>query len=421
MKLHAYKRVKVSNLKPTEGNPRTHSPEQIAQLQRSIKEFGFTNPLLIDEHNTVLAGHGRLMAAIAEGMEELPVIEVASLTDEQKQALLLADNQLAVNAGWDNDLLRSVLANLDAASFNLSVIGFSEEELQMILAPIFQGGNTDPEDIPETPEQPISQLGDIWELGAHRLCCGDSTNAENVAALLSGVQPHLMVTDPPYGVEYDADWRNHACKSDGKVIGAGAIGKVQNDDRADWFEAWTLFPGEVAYVWHSGIKSIIVAESLIKSGFTLRSQIIWNKGHIFIGRSHYNWQHEPCWYAVKEGKTGHWEGDRKQSTVWDIPKPQKSETGHSTQKPVECMKRPIMNNSSPGQAVYDPFVGSGTTIIAAEMTGRIAYAMEIHAPYVDVAIERWQKFTNKKAILNGSPFDQVKEERSALSQAQAIA
>jgi DNA modification methylase len=212
-------------------------------------------------------------------------------------------------------------------------------------------------------------LGDVWLLGGHRIICGDSTKAEDVERVLAGVKPHLMVTDPPYGVEYDANWRNVAMRADGTPSDGRAVGKVLNDGQSDWREAWALFPGDVAYVWHAGRHASSVQSSLEASKFEIRCQIIWSKGRFAIGRGDYHWQHEPCWYAVRKGKTGHWAGDRKQTTLWEISH-NKSETGHSTQKPVECMKRPIENNSSPGQAVYEPFSGSGTTIIAGEMTGR---------------------------------------------------
>jgi DNA modification methylase len=218
-----------------------------------------------------------------------------------------------------------------------------------------------------------------------------------------------MVTDPPYGVDYDPDWRNRAGASETK-----RIGKVMNDDRADWREAWALFPGEVAYVWHGALHATTVAESLTACGFDIRSQIIWAKERHVLSRGHYHWQHEPCWYAVK-GK-GHWSGDRTQSTLWQIPsRDQDATTIHGTQKPVECMRRPMLNNSSPGQAVYEPFSGSGSTIIAAETTGRAAFAMELDPAYVDVAVQRWQAFTGKTAVLDGDgrTFGEIAGERSA--------
>ena len=255
--------------------------------------------------------------------------------------------------------------------------------------------------------------------GGHRIICGDSTDAATVERLLAGVKPHLMVTDPPYGVEYDASWRNEAARTSkgmgNRAIGAGAIGKVMNDDRADWREAWALFPGDVAYVWHAGKHAGMVADSLQAAKFDVRSQIIWAKNHLAISRGDYHWQHEPCWYAVRAKATSHWSGDRKQSTLWQIDKPKKSETGHSTQKPVECMARPIKNNSSPGQAVYEPFSGSGTTIIAAEQLGRVCYAVELNPAYVDVAVRRWQDFASGVATLEGDgrTFDEIAAERLA--------
>jgi len=255
--------------------------------------------------------------------------------------------------------------------------------------------------------------------GRHRLVCGDATEVGAVDAALAGVQPHLMVTDPPYGVEYDADWRNRADRANGKPYGGRAIGKVSNDDRCDWREAWALFPGAVAYVWHGGLHVTTVAESLQAAGFDVRAQIIWAKNNIAIGRGHYHWQHEPCWYAVRKGGVGSWQGDRKQSTLWQIDKPRASETGHSTQKPVECMQRPIVNNSSAGQAVYDPFVGSGTTIIAAEITGRLCHAIELAPGYVDVAVQRWQAFAGGEARLKetGETFAQVLARRRPAAEA----
>src|ERR1700730_7935298 len=242
----------------------------------------------------------------------------------------------------------------------------------------------------------------------------------------SGVAPHLMVTDPPYGVNYDPAWRNQAGRSINgttrriaagtviKPIGARAVGKVVNDDRADWREAWARFPGSVAHIWHAGTKAGIVQDSLAACGFETRSQIIWAKNNFAIGRGHYHCKHEPCWYVVRKGSTASWVGDHSQTTLWQIDKNLKSETGHGTQKPVECMRRPIENNASPGQAVYEPFSGSGTTIIAAEMTGRVCHAIEIAPAYVDVAVKRWQEFTDQQAVLDGDgrSFDSVAAQRA---------
>ncbi len=330
----------VADLVPYARNSRTHSDEQIAQIAASIKEWGWTVPILVDKDGGIIAGHGRVLAARKLGIAEVPVMVARGWTDAQKKAYVIADNQLALNAGWDKDMLKVELGELKGLDFDLALIGFSDLELGGLLADK-TAGLTDPNKVPEEPAQPVTVLGDVWILGKHRIICGDSTDALVVGKVLAGVKPHLMVTDPPYGVEYDASWRNDTVQAGNGKRGAPsgrAVGKVENDSRADWSEAWALFPGDVAYIWHAALHAGTVAESLRASGFELRSQIIWSKSNFAIGRGHYHWQHEPCWYAVRG--TGHWFGDRKQTTIWQIPKPQKSETGHSTQKPVECMKRP---------------------------------------------------------------------------------
>jgi DNA modification methylase len=402
----------VAALIPYARNARTHSDAQVAQIAASIKEWGWTTPVLIDPEGSIIAGHGRVMAARKLGLAEVPVMVAEGWTDAQKKAYVLADNQLALNAGWDSDLLALELKDLDANGFKLDLIGFDDNFLANLLTDKTEG-LTDPDEVPEAPADPVSVLGDVWVMGKHRIICGSSTEADTVSKLLGDVKPHLMVTDPPYGVEYDASWRNGVKRANGTIVAARAVGKVLNDDRADWREAWALFPGDVAYVWHAGLFAGVVADSLVETGFKLRSQIIWAKSNFAIGRGDYHWHHEPCWYAVREKATGHWSGDRKQTTLWQIPKPAKSETGHSTQKPVECMKRPIENNSSPGQAVYEPFSGSGTTIIAGEMTGRSVYAVELNPAYVDVAVQRWQDFTGQAATLEGDgrTFAEIKGQR----------
>jgi DNA modification methylase len=321
-------------------------------------------------------------------------------------------------------LLPLELGDLKELGFDLSLTGFGEIELGTLLADKTEG-LTDPDDAPAVPEHPVTQPGDLWLLGRHRLLCGDSTSAADVERLLAGVAPHLMVTDPPYGVNYDPAWRNRAA-AEGKIgqkKSTRAVGQVANDDRADWRDAWTLFPGTVAYVWHAGTKAGIVQDSLDACGFETRAQIVWAKNNFAIGRGHYHCKHEPCWYMVRKGGVGAWSGDRTQTTLWQIDKNLKSETGHGTQKPVECMKRPIENNSSPGQAIYEPFSGSGTTIIAAEMTGRACYAIEISPAHVDVAVKRWEEFSGKPATLDGDgrSFDQVAAERVAQSASAADA
>ena len=293
-------------------------------------------------------------------------------------------------------------------------LGDQASDLGAVLDPEALGGDGQVEgedDVPELPVTPVSVPGDMWHLGVHRLICGDSTAADVVGRLLGDVRPLLMVTDPPYGVEYDPSWRNQAGAAKTK-----RTGKVLNDDRADWREAWALFPGDVAYVWHGALHAATVAESLVSAGFAIRSQIIWAKDRLVLSRGDYHWQHEPCWYAVRAKGKGHWAGDRKQTTLWQIAnRDQDADTVHGTQKPVECMRRPILNNSSPGQAVYEPFMGSGTTLIAAETTGRVCFGVELNPAYVDVAIERWQSFTGQEAVLTGTgeTFTALKAKRLA--------
>ena len=678
---HSVAQRAVGDLIPYVNNARTHSDRQVALIAGSIREFGFNNPVLVDGENGIIAGHGRVLAAQKLGLATVPVIELTHLSDAQKRAYILADNRLAEQAGWDRELLSLELGDLAELEIDLGALGFDGHELDELLN--HADVDLKEEVTPPLPERPVSRPGDLWCLGPHRLLCGDATDGAAVARLLDGVRPHLMVTDPPYGVAYDPDWRNRAGASETR-----RTGKVLNDDRADWREAWALFPGDVAYVWHGALHATTVAESLVASGFDIRSQIIWAKDRHVLSRGHYHWQHEPCqpagtlvqkvvkrgagsqqaqveevpietlqagdhvvsynsyesvirrrgrkitrigsrpylgmmhticaagrvtratpehrfsarldpdaacrqvvylmrrgdwwrvgrvalfnsrgfglatrladnkaeeawivsvhatavtaqcaeqvlscrygiptthwevddwslqrgtqrspemiagiydcldmsalearatlllrdhrldpahpfisskdqaifsrratrliracnlfagilqlpmptageafewvtvsgndaapfsgpvwsmdvekdqhyvadglvthncWYAVR-GK-GHWSGDRTQSTLWSIPnRDQDAATIHGTQKPVECMRRPMLNNSSPGQAVYEPFCGSGTTLIAAEAAGRVCCALELDPAYVDVAVQRWEAFTGKSATLDG--------------------
>ncbi|HWL69431.1 MAG TPA: DNA methyltransferase [Geminicoccus sp.] len=398
----------LARLTPFARNARTHSDAQVAQIAASIREWGWTVPVLVDEAGTIIAGHGRVLAAQRLALTEVPVMVARGWSEAKRRAYVLADNKLTLNGGWDAAMLRAELADLAGLGADLSLTGFSAEEVAGLTAE-GAAGLTDPDDVPETPAIPVSRLGDVWQLGRHRLVCGDSTHAEDVAQALDGVTPHLMVTDPPYGVAYDPSWRNAAGLS-----GTQRTGKVLNDDRADWRAAWALFPGAVAYVWHGALHATTVAESLVAEGFQIRAQVIWAKDRLVLSRGDYHWQHEPCWYAVRDGAKGHWSGDRKQTTLWQIAsRDQDAATVHGTQKPVECMRRPIENNSSPGQAVYEPFCGSGTTLIAAELTGRACHALELDPAYVDVAVLRWQAFVGQQAVLEGDgrSFAEVAAER----------
>ncbi len=384
----------IATLTPYSNNARTHSVEQIQQIVQSIQEFGFTNPVLIDGQRNIIAGHGRIIAAKQLGMQTVPVVRVEGLSEEQQRALVIADNKIALNAGWDEILL---IEELKALGDSVALTGFSEDELIELLKPKEDIGLTDPDAVPEPPPIPITQPGDLWVLGKHRLMCGDSTRANDVEVLLDGVSPELMVTDPPYGVDYNPKWRvdNPALVNKGGT----KTGKVENDNQVDWSGAFALFGGNVIYCWHNGLFAPTVSTMLTDNGFIIRSQIIWVKIRAPISRGHYHWQHEPCFYAVKKNATANWHGDRKQSTVWSISEPKDGIGNHGTRKPVECMRRPIENNSSPGQAIYEPFSGSGTTIIAAEQSGRACYAMEISPAYCDVAVQRWEAFTGEKAHL----------------------
>ncbi|MDP2358363.1 MAG: site-specific DNA-methyltransferase [Beijerinckiaceae bacterium] len=398
----AVERRSVAALVPYARNARTHSDAQVAQIAASIREWGWTVPVLVDETGMIIAGHGRVLAAQRLGINSVPVMVAAGWSEAQKRAYVLADNKLAQNAGWDDDLLGLELGDLRTDGFDLPLIGFNEDELAELLTQKTQG-LTDPDEAPAPPDNPVTQPGDVWVLGNHRIICGDATNPDDVARVLASVKPHLMVTDPPYGVEYDPEWRARA----GLARTSAKMGGVLNDDRADWTDAWKLFPGDVAYVWHGGLHAGTVADSLAAADFSVRAQIIWVKDRFALSRGHYHWQHEPCYYAVRDA--GHWSGDRKQSTVWNIRAREDKGFGHGTQKPVECMRRPIENNSSAGHAVYEPFSGSGTTIIAGEMTGRHVHAVELNPAYVDVAVKRWQDFTGKAALLesNNRSFDEV--------------
>jgi DNA modification methylase len=427
---------KVEDLTKDPNNARTHSPAQVEQIANSIRRFGWTMPALADE--VIRAGNGRHAAAeliyqagetiyLAPGKERggqaipagtMPVMDCTGWSEDERRAYALADNQLALNAEWDDEQLRAELEALTLAGFEIPLIGFDEDELNRIFNPP-QSGRTDPDELPAEPPTIATVRGDVWLLGEHRLKCGDATSAEDVDSVLDGCGPGLMVTDPPYGVDYRPAWRNEALPVWKK---SWATGTVQNDDRADWHEAWELFAGDVAYVWHADTKRATVEASLTSCGFNVRAVIVWAKQNFVISRGDYHPQHEPCLYLVRKGKKGHWNGDRKQSTVWEIKNGSSvgggtsddKHTGHGTQKPVECMLRPIRNNSKPGDLVYEPFSGSGTTLIACEMEGRRCRAIELSEEYVDMAVLRWQDFTGEAARLEatGQTFAEVTAARA---------
>lgn len=409
------KKVLVSDLKPYERNPRRITKEAFEKLKSSLRELGYHQRIIAQPNLSIIGGHQRIKAFQELGVSEVIVlVPNRELTMEEFRRALITDN--LPFGEYDFDILSA-----DFEAEELRDWGMAESLLEDFKEGTEQGA-TDVDAAPAVQSKIISQEGQIWCLGDHRIVCGDSTHADVVNALVRGDHPNLMVTDPPYGVEYDANWRNEADRANGKPYGARAVGKVQNDDRADWREAWALFPGHIAYVWHGGLHAPIVAQSLESMGLLIRAQIVWVKTRPAISRGHYHWQHEPAFYAqkpetddnwrfgddhevagyaVRKGVSGKWNGGRKQSTVWFIDH-LKSDTGHSTQKPVMCMQRPIENNSAKGEFVYDPFLGSGTTLMAAHITGRKCLGVELNPAYIDVIIRRWQNFTGRKAVLDGT-------------------
>ena len=410
---HAVESRGIETLSPYEQNARKHSKAQIQQLAASVQEWGWTIPILIDEEGLIIAGHGRLEAARLLGLKEVPCMTARGWTKAQKRAYVIADNQLTLAADWNDEVLQSELRSLVEEGFATELLGFEERDLDAILdLEPDKGNDADAEELLE--EEAVSQEGDVWVCGEHRVRCGDSTNAEHVQDLLRGEVPFIMVTDPPYGVNYDPAWRSKAAEEGHLAYAARRVGKVRNDDRADWQEAYELFEGAVAYVWcPSGNLNPVFAATLEAAGFELRTSIVWSKPHFPIGRSHYHQRHETCWYAVRKGQSAKWIGGRKQTTIWDVTLDQNVDGGHSTQKPVECMARPIRNHGVKGDVVYDPFLGSGTTLIACEDTGRRCRGMELEPRYVDVIVRRWQKKTGSEATLeeNGATFENVSHAR----------
>ena len=390
--------VSVDKLRPHPKNPRQGD---VGAIHVSIEANGFYGSVIAQKSTGhILAGNHRFLAAKHANAEQVPVTWV-DVSDEEAVRILLADNRTNDLATYNDDALAELLQDLLRDTGTVDGTGYDLDALDELMRDLNGTVEVHEDEVPEPPADPITKPGDLWILGEHRVLCGDSTKANDVARLFGNAKPVLMVTDPPYGVEYAAAWRNEAL---GGKDGGRATGEVTNDDRADWREAWALFPGDVAYVWHADNASPVVADSLLACGLERRALIVWAKSSMVIGRGDYHHQHEPCWYCVRKGKAGLRTNDRKQTTLWQIDRPQKSETGHSTQKPVECMSTPIKNHHAP--EVYDPFLGSGTTLIAAEQLGRKCYGIEISPAYCDVIVQRWESLTGNKAKLevqNGTP------------------
>ena len=405
MKFPDYKPAPVANLVPYARNSRTHSAAQVDKIAASIKEFGFLNPVIVDGENGIIAGHGRILAAQKLGLETVPTIEAAHLTDAQRKAYIIADNRLALDAGWDDEMLRVELQDLDAVDFDLTLTGFDLDEIAALTADETTEGLTDEDAVPEAPEQPVTVEGDVWLLGRHRLMCGDSTSIDAVEKLMDGRKADMWLTDPPYNVDMKA--KNEMLQKAGKARKDSATfgiinDKMSDDDfRAFLTECYTsadaaMKEGAVFYIWHADSEGYNFRGAAKDMGWQIRQCLVWRKSVMAIGRQDYHWQHEPCLYGWKDGAAHLWASDRKQTTVLDFNKPASSGL-HPTTKPVDLFEYQMLNNTKGGDAILDSFGGSGTTVIAAEKNSRDAFAMELDPKYCDVIIKRWQDFTGQEA------------------------
>lgn len=385
----------VATLIPYARNSRTHSDEQIAQIASSIKEFGWTNPILVDGENGIIAGHGRLAAARKLGHTQVPVIELTGLTETQKKAYIIADNRLALNAGWDNDILTLEIQELTDEGFDTSLLGFDPKELDALLEPEQIEGLTDEDAVPEVPEEPKTKLGDIYQLGKHRLMCGDSCSTNDMEKLCDGQLVDMWLTDPPYNVAYEGKTKDAL--------------KIQNDSMGDdQFRQFlrdayvtadlVMKPGAVFYIWHADSEGYNFRGAAQDAGWKVRQCLIWKKSSMVMGRQDYHWKHEPCLYGWKDGAGHLWASDRKQTTILEFEKPSRNGE-HPTMKPVALFEYQMLNNTKGGDIILDSFGGSGTTLLAAEKNGRKAYLMELDPKYCDVIVKRWEDFTGKKAVL----------------------
>ena len=402
---HEIEYIEVESLIPYARNSRTHSDEQVAQVAASIKEFGFTNPVLVDQDGMIIAGHGRTLAAQRLQMKEVPCLRLSHLSEAQKRAYVIADNKLALNAGWDDELLAVELRDLKDSDFDLSLTGFGDDELADLLAEALEEGLTDEDSVPEAPETPVTVPGDIWVLGKHRLMCGDATSIENLEKLCEGQLVDMWLTDPPYNVAYEGKTK------DALTIKNDEMG---NDDFRQFLrDSYTaadavMKPGAVFYIWHADIEGYNFRGAAFDIEWTIRQCLIWKKQTMVMGRQDYHWQHEPCLYGWKEGAAHLWASDRKQTTILEFNRPMRS-ADHPTMKPVELFEYQILNNTKGEDLVLDSFSGSGTTVICCEKIGRRARALELDPVYCDVIVKRWQEYTGKKAIHEetGKSYDEI--------------
>lgn len=393
----------INSLIPYARNSRTHSEEQVVQIAASIKEFGWTNPVLIDETGGIIAGHGRVLAGRKLGIDRVPCITLTGLTEAQKRAYVIADNRLALNAGWDMDMLKVEFAELEAMDFSLALTGFGLDEIASLLAPGGTEGLTDEDAVPEAPVTPVTVAGDIWVMGNHRLMCGDSTSVDAMQKLTGGQLADMWLTDPPYNVAYEGGTKEKLT--------------IKNDSMADdqfrqflrdaCVTASTVMkPGAVFYIWHADSEGYNFRGACRDAGWTVRQCLIWKKSSLVMGRQDYHWKHEPCLYGWKDGASHLWAADRKQTTILEFEKPSRNGE-HPTMKPVGLFAYQMLNNTKGGDLVLDSFGGSGTTMIACEQHGRFARLMELDPIYCDVIVKRWQEFTGQKAVreADGVTFD----------------
>ncbi len=403
-----FEKVDINKLIPYARNARTHSKEQILQLRASLREFGFVNPVIVDRELNIIAGHGRILAAKEEGLEEVPCVFVEHLTEAQKRAYIIADNRLALSAGWDAEMLAVELADLELADFDLDLLGFDAAELNKYMGDL-ENVEDDDFDVDEELKNPaITKAGDLWLLGEHRLVCGDSTKEETFTFLMNGKQANLVVTDPPYNVNYE-----------------GTAGKIKNDNMADdqfyqfLFDAFVQMEKVMArdasiYVFHADTEGLNFRRAFAEAGFYLSGTCIWKKQSLVLGRSPYQWQHEPVLFGWKKKGKHAWYSDRKQSTIWEFDKPRKN-SDHPTMKPVPLIAYPILNSSLTGCIVLDPFGGSGSTLIASDQLERICYSIELDEKFCDVIVKRYIEYKGSSEdvfLIRGGakiPFAQIEE------------
>jgi len=419
----------IDRLVPYARNPRKND-SVVDRMASSIREFGLKLPCLVRSDGEVVDGHLRLKAARKLGIAEIPVITCDEWSEAQVKAFRLLVNRSVAWADWDDELVALELQDLQQADYDLDLTGFDGGEIDDLL---LAAEDEKADAVPPLPDVAVSRPGDVWLCGKpqrqHRVLCGDATSADDVALLLGDRKPFLMVTDPPYGIELDSEWRDRAGLNGCGPAEASYMKKrtaghtetsISGDTRADWSDAFALVASlEVSYVWNASKLTREVLDGLLRIGFLHHQQIIWNKGRTVLTRTHYWFQHEPCWYVRK--KNAPWFGKAgENSTIWDSASPKfimggsdEEKFNHPTQKPVELMRRPILNHTKHGDLVYDPFLGSGTTLAAAELTERVCFGIELDPKYVDVVVKRWQQLSGREAILEGDgrTFTEISAER----------